>query len=197
MKKLGLLVLIFGVMGLALSGCAKKGTVFSKSWATKELNKTLSEENVVIGKGFFNYFNAYNISILKEKPMPVSFDDFSKMGIDSESPNGGVLKHYIGKPAGYFTGHVDICRPKYGTQFGRKIYGCTYTMVFHPSKNYIKLFNFITLNNKVPLPLNIPTYIYKQYSTKRAGIAFKKDKKTGVWKAVAFNFNPYGSPFYK
>jgi hypothetical protein len=196
MKKLGFLVLFIAVIGLgfALSGCAKNnGTVFSKAWATKELNKALSEENVVIGKGFYNYFNVYNISILKEKPMPVSFSNFSKMGIASAN----ILKHFINKPAGYFNGHVDICRPKYGTRFGRKIYGCTYTMVFHPSGDYIKLFNFITLNNKVTLPLNIPPYIHKRYSTKHAGIAFKKDKKTGVWKPVAFDFNPYGSPAYK
>ena len=188
MKKLGLLILIFGAIGLALSGCAKEGTAFSKSWATKELNKTLSEEHVIIGKGFFTYYTAH---YLTKKEMDSYSTYVAKLAVDY--PN--IRNKFLNKSAGYFTGHVDICRPKYGTRFGRKIYGCSYTMIFHPSGDYIKLINIETYNGK--LPIKKPPYIYKDYTTKHAGIAFKKDKKTGEWKPVAFDFNPYGSPLYK
>ncbi len=191
MKKLGLLVLIFGLAGLALSlsGCAKNnGKVFSKSWATKELNKALSEENVVIGKGFFTYYTTH---YLTKKEMDSHPNYVAKLAVDYSK----IENKFMNKSAGYFTGHINICRPKYGTRFGRKIYGCTYTMVFHPSKDYKKLINIETYNGKFNLPQ--PPYIYQTYITKHVGIAFKKDKKTGEWKPVAFDFNPYGSPAYK
>lgn len=191
MKKLGFLVLIFGVMGLALSGCAKNnGTVFSKAWATKELNKTLAEENVVIGKGFFTY---YAVHYLTRKEMTHYLSYTAKLAVDYSK----IKNKFINKSAGYFTGHVDICKPKYGTRFGRKIYGCSYAMVFHPSKNYMKLMNIETYNGKFKFSSDKPPYIYLTYTTQRAGIAFKKDKKSGIWKVVGFDFNPYGSPLYK
>ena len=193
MKKLGFLVLFIAVIGLgfALSGCAKNNrTVFSKAWATKELNKALSEENVVIGKGFFY---SYFIHYLSKKEMSRYPNYVAKLAVDDLN----IRVKFLNKPAGYFTGHVDICRPKYGTRFGRKIYGCSYTFIFHPSKDYKDLINIETYNGKLKMPENRPPYIYSTYTTKHMGIAFKKDKKTGVWKPVAFDFNPYGSPAYK
>ena len=192
-RKLLLAVAFLGVLGtgLLLSGCAKNnGTVFSKAWATKELNKTLAEENVVIGKGFFKYYIVHYIS---KNDMTRYLNYIAKLAVDGPK----IENEFIGKPAGYFTGHVDICRPEYGTSFGRKIYGCSYTMVFHPSKDYKKLINIETYSGKLKLPADRPQYIYQTYTTKHAGIAFKKDKKKGIWKPVAFNFNPYGSPSYK
>lgn len=190
MKKIiFVLIGVFG-LGLVLSGCAKNnGTVFSKAWANKELNKGLSEEQVVIGKGVFTSYFAHYLDLRKIQKTKEGIDWLAK---SVSFPDRKLLN----KPAGYFTGHVDICRPKYGTRFGRKIYGCSYTMVFHPSKYYKKLMGIYTDNGKYT-PADRPPYIYNTYTTKHAGIAFKKDKKSGIWKPVAFDFNPYGSPLYK
>jgi len=185
-------VLLLSGMGLILTGCANnEGKVFSKNWATKMLNKELSEEDVTINHkslvdGYFLYFTAERAANLIKSPKGYTTDTFFK-----------DLKKYSGKTIGYFTGQVDVCKPKFGTQFGRKIYGCSYTFIFHPSNDYIKLMKDLTDNGRLKRPVNLPPYIRKKYTTKHAGIAFAKDKKSGIWKVVAFNFEPYGSPAYK
>jgi|GEM_PF-6744038 len=191
-------VLLLSGMGLILTGCANnEGKVFSKNWATKMLNKELSEEDVVINFKSLNIYDTYYYSDYVRNYTK----EYEKVPFKTNLKYSKIfskdLKKYSGKTIGYFTGQVDVCKPKFGTQFGRKIYGCSYTFIFHPSNDYIKLMKDLTDNGRLKRPVNLPPYIRKKYTTKHAGIAFAKDKKSGIWKVVAFNFEPYGSPAYK
>lgn len=200
MKRNSVLLLIaafMGVlgMGLTLSGCANNGKVFSKQYANKLLNEKLAGEKLAIK---FKPLNLYDLLFTKDyihnyKNIynKIKFHTLYKYSIEFSND----LNKYSdsGKSAGYFTGQIDKCAVKYGTTYARKIYGCSYTFIFHPSKYYKKLINDLTDNGKLKIPTNIPPYIYNKYSTTHVGIIYARGRSRRIWHIVLFNFHPYGS----